>query len=128
MAFLYDFGFVPSTVAEDGDPVDVLIMMDEPAFVGCLVECRMVGTIGREQGKKKKKLRSDRIVHRGGELQFRGNSTCGRSGKEISLGIRAVFRELPFAGRGSIPDSWREGTKRGSVPNDIEVVREEVRG
>jgi len=54
MAFPYDFGFVPSTVAEDGDPVDVLILMDEPAFVGCLMECRMVGIIEGEQGKKKK--------------------------------------------------------------------------
>ncbi len=35
MAFPYDFGFVPSTRAEDGDPVDVLVLMDEPAFVGC---------------------------------------------------------------------------------------------
>jgi inorganic pyrophosphatase len=32
MAFPYDFGFVPSTKAEDGDPVDVLVLMDEPAF------------------------------------------------------------------------------------------------
>ena len=35
MAFPYDFGFVPRTRAEDGDPVDVLVLMDEPAFVGC---------------------------------------------------------------------------------------------
>jgi inorganic pyrophosphatase len=62
MAFPYDFGFVPSTVAEDGDPVDVLILMDEPAFVGCLVECRLVGIIEGEQGKKKKALRNDRMV------------------------------------------------------------------
>jgi inorganic pyrophosphatase len=34
MAFPYDFGFVPSTLAEDGDPVDVLVLMDEPAFPG----------------------------------------------------------------------------------------------
>jgi inorganic pyrophosphatase len=37
MAFPYDFGFVPSTKAEDGDPVDVLVLMDEPAFPGCLL-------------------------------------------------------------------------------------------
>jgi inorganic pyrophosphatase len=34
MAFPYDFGFVPSTEADDGDPVDVLVLMDEPAFQG----------------------------------------------------------------------------------------------
>lgn len=35
--FPYDFGFVPSTVAEDGDPLDVLVLMDEPIFPGNLV-------------------------------------------------------------------------------------------
>jgi inorganic pyrophosphatase len=34
MAFPYDFGFIPSTKAEDGDHVDVLVLMDEPAFPG----------------------------------------------------------------------------------------------
>jgi inorganic pyrophosphatase len=53
MAFPYDFGFVPSTVAEDGDPVDVLVLMDEPAFPGCLLRCRLIGIIEGEQGKKK---------------------------------------------------------------------------
>ena len=47
MAFPYDFGFVPSTVAEDGDPVDVLVLMDEPAFPGCLLRCRLIGIIER---------------------------------------------------------------------------------
>jgi inorganic pyrophosphatase len=62
MAFPYDFGFVPSTLAEDGDPVDVLVLMDEPAFPGCLVKCRLVGVIEGEQEDKKKTLRNDRIV------------------------------------------------------------------
>ena len=62
MAFPYDFGFVPSTVAEDGDPLDVLVLMDEPAGVGCLLRCRVVGIIEGEQGKKKNPERNDRIV------------------------------------------------------------------
>jgi inorganic pyrophosphatase len=62
MAFPYDFGFVPSTRAEDGDPVDVLVLMDEPAFVGCLLRCRIIGIIEGEQGKKKSRERNDRVV------------------------------------------------------------------
>ena len=62
MAFPYDFGFIPSTKAEDGDPVDVLVLMDEPAFPGCLLQCRVVGIIEGEQGKKKQRKRNDRIV------------------------------------------------------------------
>ena len=62
MDFPYDFGFVPSTKADDGDPVDVLVLMDEPAFAGCVLKCRIIGIIEGEQGKKKSKGRNDRIV------------------------------------------------------------------
>jgi len=62
MAFPYDFGFVPSTKAADGDPVDVLVLMDEPAFPGCVLKCRPIGVIQGEQGDKKKKVRNDRII------------------------------------------------------------------
>jgi inorganic pyrophosphatase len=61
-AFPYDFGFVPSTKAEDGDPVDVLVLMDEPAFPGCLLQCRVIGVIEGEEASKKEKVRNDRIV------------------------------------------------------------------
>src|SRR5579859_2067430 len=62
MAFPYDFGFVPSTLADDGDPLDVLVVMDEPAFPGCLVNCRIIGIIEGELGEKKYDERNDRIV------------------------------------------------------------------
>jgi inorganic pyrophosphatase len=62
MAFPYDFGFVPSTRGGDGDPLDVLVLMDEPAFPGCKLSCRIVGVIEGEQGDKKKTERNDRIV------------------------------------------------------------------
>jgi inorganic pyrophosphatase len=62
MEFPYDFGFVPSTKADDGDPVDVLVLMDEPAFTGCVLKCRIIGIIEGEQGNKKKKERNDRVV------------------------------------------------------------------
>ena len=62
MAFPYDFGFVPSTEADDGDPIDVLVLMDEPAFPGCVLTCRPIGVIEGEQGDKKDTERNDRIV------------------------------------------------------------------
>jgi inorganic pyrophosphatase len=62
MTFPYDFGFVPSTEADDGDPIDVLVLMDEPAFPGCVLTCRPIGVIEGEQGDKKDKERNDRIV------------------------------------------------------------------
>lgn len=62
MEFPYDFGFVPSTLAEDGDPLDALVLMDEPAFPGCRLSCRPVGVIEGEQTGKKHTERNDRIV------------------------------------------------------------------
>jgi inorganic pyrophosphatase len=55
MALPYDFGFLPSTKGGDGDPLDVLVLMDEPAFPGCVLKCRVIGVIEGEQGNKKKK-------------------------------------------------------------------------
>src|SRR6201993_1360848 len=64
MTFPCDFRFVPRTKADDGDPVDVLVLMDEPAFPGCVLTCRPIGVIEGEQTEKhnKKKERNDRIV------------------------------------------------------------------
>src|SRR5881227_1371175 len=56
--FPFDFGSIPGTVAEDGDPLDVLLLMDEPVFAGCLVQGRVLGVIEAEQTKKGKTQRN----------------------------------------------------------------------
>jgi inorganic pyrophosphatase len=38
-----DYGFIEGTLAEDGDPLDALVLLDEPTFPGCLIECRAIG-------------------------------------------------------------------------------------
>ncbi|MBV9608013.1 MAG: inorganic diphosphatase, partial [Acidobacteria bacterium] len=59
MSFPYDFGFVPGTEAEDGDPLDVLLLMEEPAFPGCTVSSRLVGVVkGEETEEENKKVRN----------------------------------------------------------------------
>ncbi len=40
-----DYGFIPGTVAEDGDPMDVLVLVQEPSFTGCMIEVRPVGIL-----------------------------------------------------------------------------------
>lgn len=62
MTFPYDFGFLPGTLAPDGDPIDVLLLMDEPAFPGCMVRSHLIGVIEGEQVDGKKKIRNDRLV------------------------------------------------------------------
>jgi inorganic pyrophosphatase len=63
MVFPYDFGFIPCTEGEDGDPVDVLLLMDEPVFAGCVVPSRLIGVLEAEQREKNgKKERNDRLL------------------------------------------------------------------
>src|SRR3954468_12245056 len=50
-SFPFDFGSIAGTIGEDGDPLDILVLMDEPAFVGCLVEARVIGVIEAKQKK-----------------------------------------------------------------------------
>jgi inorganic pyrophosphatase len=63
MVFPYDFGFFPHTRAEDGDPLDVLILNEEPTFPGCQIDCRLVGVIlARQRDKDKKEKTNHRLV------------------------------------------------------------------
>ena len=62
-SFPFDFGFVPATLGEDGDPLDVLLLMDEPAFAGCLVPARLIGVIEANQTERDgKTVRNDRLI------------------------------------------------------------------
>jgi len=60
--FPFDFGSIAGTIAEDGDPLDALVLMDEPAFVGCLVESRVIGVIEANQTEDGQTERNDRII------------------------------------------------------------------
>ncbi|HKP53284.1 MAG TPA: inorganic diphosphatase [Chloroflexia bacterium] len=61
--FPFDFGFVPQTLGEDGDPLDVLLIMDEPAFTGCLVPARLIGVIRANQTERDgDTMRNDRLI------------------------------------------------------------------
>jgi inorganic pyrophosphatase len=53
---------VPSTLGEDGDPVDMMVLMDAPAHVGCLIEVRIIGVIEAKQSEDKKTERNDRLL------------------------------------------------------------------
>jgi inorganic pyrophosphatase len=64
MVFPFDFGFAPSTLGADGDPVDVLVLMDAPVPPGCVVETRLVGVLRCTQREKKgsKPISNDRFL------------------------------------------------------------------
>ncbi len=62
MTFPYDFGFIPRTKAEDGDPLDVLVLMDDSAFPGCAVDVRLIGVMRAEAEEEGETVRNDRLI------------------------------------------------------------------
>ena len=63
MSFPFDFGFIPGTRGEDGDPMDVLILMDAPAYPGCVVPITLLGVIEAEQRDDgESAVRNDRLI------------------------------------------------------------------
>ena len=62
MNFPLDFGFIPSTLGEDGDPTDVMILADEPSATGAVLGVRLIGVIEAEDGRDGKMERNDRLL------------------------------------------------------------------
>lgn len=62
MSFPVDFGFIPSTLADDGDPEDIMVLTDEPSATGALIDTRLIGVIEIEETERGKTERNDRIV------------------------------------------------------------------
>ena len=65
MVFPYDFGFIPKTKGEDGDPLDVIVISEFNSFPGVIIKCRIIGGIKAEQSEEKgskKLIRNDRFL------------------------------------------------------------------
>jgi inorganic pyrophosphatase len=65
MVFPYDFGFIPKSKGEDGDPLDVIVISEFTSFPGVIIKCRVIGGIKAEQSDekdKKKMIRNDRFL------------------------------------------------------------------
>lgn len=60
--FPFDFGFVPSTLGEDGDPLDVLVLLDAGVGRGVVLTVRLLGVIEAEQTEDDKTVRNDRLI------------------------------------------------------------------
>jgi inorganic pyrophosphatase len=61
LTYPYDWGFIPSTQAEDGDPIDVLVIHDAGTYPGLVLRCRPIGVLEVLQISKGEKERNDRI-------------------------------------------------------------------
>jgi|SRR5579863_5294890 len=86
----YDYGFVPQTVADDNDPIDIIVLNDAPTFSGCLIEVRVVGGVLL----KKNGVKNNRLV------------ACPRRQKGVALKTDA-FDEID-----DIPKETLDGVER----------------
>lgn len=62
MTFPYDFGFIPDTRGEDGDPLDVIVISEFKSFPGCMMDVRIIGVMQAEQTEKDETVRNDRYL------------------------------------------------------------------
>lgn len=63
MVFPFDFGFIPNTKGEDGDPLDIVIISELKSFPGCAMDCRIIGGIVAEQTERDNNtVRNDRFI------------------------------------------------------------------
>jgi inorganic pyrophosphatase len=122
--FPFDFGFVPSTLGGDGDPLDVLVLMDEPAFTGCLVRARLVGVIEAEQTERDGETeRNDRLIAVAAKSRLHGNvRTLGDLGSGLPEEIEHFFVSYNQAKDKEFKPLGRFGPKRA-----LKLVEEGVR-
>lgn len=122
--FPFDFGYVPSTVGGDGDPLDVLVLMDEPAFVGCLVPSRLIGVIEAEQTEKGKTERNDRLV------AVASNSRVHREVRSLEDVSEQLVEEIEhfFVSYNAAKDKEFKPLGRFNLKRAEELVRESMKG
>lgn len=75
-SFPFDFGFIPSTLGEDGDPLDVLLLLDESVPMGCIVKVDVIGAIKLEQKKDGATVRNDRLIGTPAGIGARNRMEC----------------------------------------------------
>lgn len=95
MSFPYDFGFVPDTRAEDGDPLDVLVLTDAPLPVGCSLDVRLIGTLEAEQRERDGRVvRNDRLIGVAEESTTHGGLKDLSDVSDVLIGqIEAFFEQ-----------------------------------
>jgi len=63
LVFPFDFGMIPGTKGEDGDPLDVIVISEAATFPGCMIDCRIIGAFQAEQTERDgKTMRNDRFL------------------------------------------------------------------
>lgn len=129
MVFPYDFGFIPQTVGEDGDPLDVLVLMDEPVFPGCALLVRMLGVMESEQTQGDETKRNDRFIAVAETSHLYGNlQTLEDMPKQARHEISEFFSNYhKLQGKESKTIGWKGPNKaRKLIEQGLEAARKEA--
>jgi inorganic pyrophosphatase len=123
LTYPYDWGFIPSTKAEDGDPLDVLVIHESATYPGLVLRCKPIGILQAVQKSKGKTKRNDRVFAVPDRSPFEGNlqdvrHLPPRAVKELEEFFRATDalkeKEIDFVG-------WRGPAKA------IKAIKEHAR-
>lgn len=88
LTYPHDWGFVPSTMVDDGDPIDIMVLHDAATFPGIVLTCRVIGILQIEQKSKGKTERNDRL------FAVPKNSHSEQALKDVSDLSRPIQQEL----------------------------------
>ncbi|MBN8808265.1 MAG: inorganic diphosphatase [Sphingomonas sp.] len=92
IVFPLAFGFVPSTLGGDGDPLDILLLVEDPLPIGCLVTAKLLGVIKAEQTEDGHTARNDRLIARVKESRlFASINELDQLGDAFSAEIQRFF-------------------------------------
>lgn len=124
--FPFDFGFVPQTEGEDGDPLDVLVLMEEASFPGCLIDCRIIGILEAEQTEKGgKPIRNDRILAiANASILFKGISNIKELNENMISQIEDFFIDYNKSeGKEFHPLNWTGAKKAWELVEESLTAR-----
>jgi inorganic pyrophosphatase len=94
LTYPHDWGFVPSTRADDGDPLDVMVIHDAATFPGIVLTCRIIGVLQIEQSSKGKSERNDRVF----AVPKRSHAELGlQDVRDLSTAIRQELEKFFIA-------------------------------
>jgi inorganic pyrophosphatase len=92
LSYPYDWGFVPSTLADDGDPLDAMVVHDAATTPGMVIKCRILGVLEVAQTANRRRQRNDRLfVVPAGSLRERETADVGDLAGQVRRELERFF-------------------------------------
>jgi inorganic pyrophosphatase len=102
LVFPFDFGFLPSTLGGDGDPLDVVVLSESGLPLGCVVLGRLVAVLECEQTQEGETQRNDRLVAMPIDAKSRSDAAFDSAGHEADQGNHGLFCQVQRTARQEI--------------------------